>query len=616
MYRKESLPACYRYINTEKRNHILFTLVSMFSKEKGQDFSSKNFHSLLCASGLASTEDPLPNILENISCFTVVSDYKCGFICSFCPYCARYKNQFVSEEEMLISHCLKGFNHYKFLKNNGLSAHLFQSLFLINEFPYGKIVPTLPLLRLTYNYIEHTVKPDSDFNSLPTAIAESLDCNNPEKLLPQNIQTIREILIRLQKEYKDLKEKDIKELIEKCKNPSLVQLTLSVKTPEKQPSLTPTVSSECLNGLLPNTNHVKKSTANNITVEIDKEKSVLQTRTSGKTNFSKNKPVQMDTITESLFLPSSFSIEEAAQTAYSFHPLGTSDFELRDFEAFLLYNPIIGLEVVSEKETQETALLLFASNQFYFTYADEENVLSLLRTYFSKSRLRRQICLDPYRLYAFMGKNHLPYLNIYSLRTSYKVLKTAQQLPFLKTPSAMIKELSSRENQYKLPLYIFAMSYYVKMYEVLEANPILKQETQKKEFSLLSGIDALLGISYELKDIAETTDSLFSLNQNGEYCFSYKPNMKMRPGIFSITFYFSAPGQTKELIFRILFQFTKESFAEKFGYRLLQFTENSFSIATTEENYPQLQEIVANLSTYFAGQQGLLPLTVKEEKHI
>lgn len=616
MYRTESVPACYRYINAEKRNHILFTLISMSAKEKRQEFSAKSFHSLLCTSGLASTEDPLPNVLENISCFTVVSDYKCGFICSLCPYCTRYKNQFEYEEEILISYCLKDFNHYKFLKDNGLSAHFFQSLFLINEFPSGKIVPTLPLLRLTYNYIEHTTKADYDFNSLPATIAESLDYNNPGKLLPQNIQTIREILIRLQKEYKGLKEKDVNELIEKCKNPSLVKSALSIKMPEKQSNSTSIISSECLDGLLSHANHVKIPTANSMTAKIEEKKSFLQTQNPKKTNWSNNKPIQVDTITESLYLPFSFSIEEAEKTAYSFHILGTSDFELHGFEAFLLYNPIIGLEVVSEKQTQKTALLLFASNQFYFTYADEENILSLLRTYFSKSKLRRQICMDPYRLYTFMEKNHLPYLNVYSLRTAYKVLKTAQQLPFLKTPSAMIKELSSRENQYRLPPYIFAMSYYVKMYEILEANPILKQETQKKEFYLLSGIDALLGISYELKDTVETTDTLFSLSKNGEYCFSYKPNMRMRPGIFSITFYFSAPGQTKELILRILFQFTKEFFAEKFGYRLLQFTENSFSIATTEENYPQLQEIVANLSTYFAEQQGLLPLTVKEEKHI
>ena len=48
---------------------------------------------------------------------------------------------------------------------------------------------------------------------------------------------------------------------------------------------------------------------------------------------------------------------------------------------------------------------------------------------------------------------------------------------------------------------------------------------------------------------------------------------------------------------------------------MLRFTSDSFTIATTEDNYAQLCEIVANLSTYLAEKQGLLPLTIKEERH-
>ena len=157
--------------------------------------------------------------MEEVSCFTIVSNYKCGFICGLCPYSSRYKNRFASEEEILLAYSLKNYHSFQNLKKQGLNPNIFQSLFLLNEFPSGKIVATLPLLKLAYNYIEHTAKPNTDFGKYPTAIAEALDQNNHEKLLPQNIQAIREFLSRLQHEFKNTKENDIQRILDMCLNP-------------------------------------------------------------------------------------------------------------------------------------------------------------------------------------------------------------------------------------------------------------------------------------------------------------------------------------------------------------------------------------------------------------
>ncbi|MDE5824484.1 MAG: hypothetical protein K2H91_07370 [Lachnospiraceae bacterium] len=69
------------------------------------------------------------------------------------------------------------------------------------------------------------------------------------------------------------------------------------------------------------------------------------------------------------------------------------------------------------------------------------------------------------------------------------------------------------------------------------------------------------------------------------------------------------------LVPSLLYRFAKQHLPEKFGYRMLRFTSDSFTIAITEDNYVQLCEIVANLSTFLAEKQGLLSLTIKEERY-
>lgn len=623
MHKKEYLPACYRYIKEDNRSHILYTLAT--KNTKNNNVSAAEFHSLLCAAELSSIEEPLPKLMEEVSCFTIVSNYKCGFICGLCPYSSRYKNKFVSEEEILLAYSLKNYHSFQSLKKQGLHPNVFQSLFLLNEFPSGKIVATLPLLKLAYNYIEHTAKPNTDFGKYPTAIAEALDQNNHEKLLPQNIQAIREVLSRLQHEYRNTKENDIQRILDLCLNPSSAvkhsssppakkeDATLQESTvPDNKPS------AECLSGLLQSTEQKMNPGNTSSDKPVILETQILQLHTSIVAKPPKNdekSPSKEITEDSNLYLPLSFSVKDTENTGYPFSILDGCPGELHQFEAFLLYNPIVGVELVTDDETSEDMFLFCASNSFYYVPVGNPLILPLLRTYFSKSRVRRQVCLEPYRLYYCFRQQELPYENIYSLRTSYKVLAETQGKYGVKPLADMVKELASRENRYGLPPHIFSMLHYTKMYEVLENNPLMKDAKIRNEFEILSGIDTLMGIAYELKDIADSSAPLFTKNQKGETCFSYQPDMIMRSGICSVTFTLSAARPLNSLVSNLLYRFAKQHLTENFGYKMLRFTSDSFTIATTEDNYAQLCEIVANMSTFLAEKQGLLPLTIKEERH-
>lgn len=624
MHNREYLPACYRYIKEDNRRNILYTLVSKNSSNS--PISSAEFHALLCAADLSTVEEPLPELLEEISCFTIVSGYKCGFICSLCPYSARYKNRFAAEEEMLMAYSLKNYHSFQSLQKLGLNPNIFRSLFLLNEFPSGKIVATLPLLKLAYNYLEHTAKPNTDFEKYPTAIAEALDQNNHEKLLPQNIQTIREVLSRLQHEYRSTKEHDIQQVLEICLNPASAVKPSFSPTPAKKedsasrkPSMPDTAQSEeCLSGLLQDTHRNRPANRPQNDKLAISETNLLLLHTSKTAQSPKTvekKPDKEVTTDLNLYLPLSFSVKDMENTGYPFYILDEHPGELRQFEAFLLYNPIIGIELVTDDDTNEDMLLFCASNSFYYVPIGNSSVMTLLRTYFSKSSIRRQVCLEPYRLCYCFKQQDLPYENIYSLRTSYKVLAEAQGKNGMKPLSGMVKELASRENQYNLSPHIFAMLHYAKMYDVLENNPLMQDSKIRNEFEVLSGIDMLMGFAYELKDIADTSAPLFTRGQKGEICFSYQPDMKMKSGICAASFSLSASESLDNLVTNLLNRFSRQHLTEKLGFRMLSFSSDSFTIAVTEDNYAQICEIVANLSTFLAEKQGILPLTVKEVRH-
>ena len=65
----------------------------------------------------------------------------------------------------------------------------------------------------------------------------------------------------------------------------------------------------------------------------------------------------------------------------------------------------------------------------------------------------------------------------------------------MKTPSAMVKELTSKTNLYEYSPYIFTMLQYIKMYDVLSSQELLNQKEAQDKLRMLSHIDSLLGIS-------------------------------------------------------------------------------------------------------------------------
>ena len=615
------LPACYRYIKGDATADKLYTLAAKISPRHVEDIAEKDFHSLLIASHIITADHPLPQTVGNISCFAIISEYKCGYICHMCPYAARNKNEMETEESLLLSYAIRSYTNLQFLKNAGLDNQMFCSLFLLNDHPEGKTVSTLPLLKLSYHYMERAVNQKTDFSSLPSMIAGALDQNNKGRLLPQNIQTVREYLSKLQHNGKSISQDKITEVLNRILHPTQTLPLPPVKTDIADAKVISNTSENtekqtCITGLLEQTPNTEKTHVTLTASDTPRKSEFHTSQVISKAKPEDKKPISAPSpklAEESLYLPAAFSPSEAERTGFPFYCIEENSADLQQFEIFLQFNPLIGAEIVEDAVTKRQMLLLCASNQFYYIDPDHTQILSLLRLYFSKSSIRRQICMEPYKLYYFLQTNDIYDKNIYSLRTAYKLLTEIRNIQAVKTPSAMVKELTSKTNLYSYSPYIFTMLQYVKMYEVLSSQKLLQSNEAQNRLHVLSHIDSLMGISYELKDVAHTTDPLFLLDEKRDPQFLYCPETKMKEGIYSVTFSFSSENPCGSLVSDILCRIARKDLAKIQGYRLLQYRQDSFTIATTAQHYEQLCETVANLATYLAEKQNLIPLIIRED---
>ncbi len=490
---------------------------------------------------------------------------------------------------------------------------------MLNDAPSGKIVSTLPLFRLAYSYISHAGNKALIFKELPAMIANALDENNRGKLLPQNVQSIRTYLERLQTQYNSINNEKIEKPLSYVLHPETKTVDAATKAVVKSPAETDhseqAECGECIDGLLGSlaskpsgeTSHLQPKAPPPVK-QMEFHADIAVPRPAALSE----PPLESAAFPEeSLFYPATFSIHEADKTGYPFYAILENTADLRQLEVFLQFNPLVGMELVTDQETDRQMLLLCAANQFYYMPVDSEPILSLFHLYFSKSSIRRQICMEPYTLYYFLQHNGIYCQNVYSLRTAYRVLSEVKGKNGLKKPSEMIKELVSKENIYDYSSYIFSMLQYVRMYEVLSTHPILSQKDNAQRFYILSSIEMFLGISYELREVADTQKPLFDISEELECQFHYTNDLKLKKGIYSVTFTFSQEKPVQSLVTNILYRISRKNLAHIYGYRLLRFSKDSFTIATTADYYGQLCEIVANLSTYLAEKQGLVPLIVK-----
>lgn len=653
------IPACHSHLkNNPNRLKMMLSLAEQGCKERYPDItiSQEQLFTFFHGAGIISNNETLPEKSRESTtdCFSIVSEYKCSFICQICPLSPRYKNIKDTEESALLTYALSCPQNFNSLKSRGVESKMFQSLFLVNPTPSGPLAATLPLNRLVFFYLECTANTLTSFSSLPADITAAIKRDNQEKLTEDNIKSINVYLKQIQKSYSEQTEDIIETILkdsyglaskisttkEEVKNSPLPEKNIiqpSVTQKEELHTASKEISKDTETVVTKNKAYTTKDTVqpsdinclegflsqppNNNLTDI---KSPLMTKPA---LYMNKEPVKVNIVPENpeisvsdenntMFLPSCFSASDNG--GYPVIPLSmNSAIERQELLSFLLNHPKLALEVVTDSKTGRESLLIYGSGTFYLLDCADPVAASILNQFLSKSPVRNQICFDPYRLYNYYAKNNLPNHRIFSLRAAYTALAKFQKRCHLKTINGMILELTSRTNTYELPTYIFCMPYYLKMYEVITQNSDFQIKESQDLFMDISSINALLGISYDIQDYIATPSevTLFELGDNLEIDFHYdKESMSMKSGIYSVTYTFANAHPSNNIAMEILYQFARKELMMKFSYRLLAFHKNSFTIATKEKDYTHLCEIVANMATHIATCKGLLPIYVSEDR--
>lgn len=625
------VPACHDHLkNHPKRLQILMSLAEQGCKERYPDTAISRDQMLAVFQGAGIIKDRTALEAEetlSVDCYSIVSEYKCSYICPVCPLSGRYKNALESEEGILLSYALASPEHFFLLKESGVTSKLFQSLFLVNPVPTGTLVATLPLNRLAYFYLECTTDTLASFSSLPADITAAIERDNKKKLTRHNTSAIHIYLKQLQQSYHAGSEGAISRILKDNfgLTPALmlskegVQESHPPEAPARKPSadggLPPLPDSGCLEGLLiPSV----KTASSEVKPSALQEPALYMKKEPAGTEWVRQKPAAPISARKGpLFLPLSFSMEDNG--GYPVILLSMSSaMDRKLFQDFLLNHPKVALEVITESATGAECLLFFGSQTFYLIRCNDMGAPDVLRHFLGKSPVRNQLCLDPYRLYCYLAKHNLTCQNVFSLRAAYTALTRIQNRSHLKTLYEMIKELVSHTNVHALPTHIFCMPYYCKMQEVMAQNHVFQQEDARKLFTEISAINTLLGISYDLQEsVAAPPDStLFELDENLDYKFHYQnESMHMKPGLYSVTYTIAVSQPECNIAMDVLYQFAKKELLLKFSYRLLTFRHDSFTFSTTEEDYAHLCEIVANMATHIAACKGQLPVHITEEKN-
>lgn len=81
------LPACHRYVRGEDAADKLYTLAAKTAPCHMEGVTEKDFHALLLASSIISTDHPLPKIIGDVSCFSVISELQVRLYLPYVPLC-------------------------------------------------------------------------------------------------------------------------------------------------------------------------------------------------------------------------------------------------------------------------------------------------------------------------------------------------------------------------------------------------------------------------------------------------------------------------------------------------------------------------------------------------
>lgn len=626
----EMLPACHPYIQTPDGTPdyamILAATHSALCKNPSLKHTWSEITERLLSAAIIPTGFPLDETsVANYTCYDIAQKYKCTFICHLCPLSSLFKNGHIEEETTILSLSLKSWEDLCFIKPY-LNRGLFQGQLLINARPVN-CVPTLPLHRLTYEYLTEAVNKGTSFKKIPALVAEILLEKNRDKLRPENSNTIKQYLTKLQERSVNITRNQAIRALQ-ILDPDTTTLP-EPQTAKPAPAAKFQGTEEpCLEGLLKSapTSHLAKDRPKPplppnqsplpevSSSKLSPAKATIPPRKSADKKDCEKTPKSNKDTAEPAKSPKSKFVPDVCDSHLFKNISDMDNASLKmEFEEFLLLNPELAIEVVKNENTKAESFLLYGSGVFYSFDLAEEEIKDILSMYVAKSKRRLLICYEPYSLIRCLYKNRIALHNLVSLRTVAAVMnrisnsniKPSSPLDIVCSSFAKSPEPNSNPYLITMPLYTKAWKYVLGQKDYTEYLQL---------FVNAAKLDTLLGISYDLSETTHTQSVLFTFDTKSRYLFSYKKHInKMREGFLALEYQFALPNGTEDSFMTdMLLSIASQNLFLNYCCRLLSYSRKSLILAVQKQDAQYLCEYIFSLATKIGDNLQLSPVSVTE----
>ena len=654
------IPACYKYIlkkdGTPDTQRIFSLAKSAYiTKYADQKPDDKELFLFLKANNIlphSAEEDSLDKERPEL-CFTIISQYKCNSICQLCGYSPLYKNQYETEESILIGYAISNWNNLQYLIQSGISCRHFRAMIPVSE---KSSICVVPVNRLAFEYMEKIPKCQNDMLHITDRILDTLHQNNKNKLSSGDFKIIKKYLDNLfNSGYQNLNPVKIHNILKRCYNLCYMkEMTTDIPAAVQQEAQ-PAEKLLCVEGFLSGKNTIPagnrtipKGTTGKKETTPKTQETKMSTLTANKETSLSSKPVDVNTETPTqIDVPAEHITQKTNSLKTEIHSsytciskvnnkqdsvlerniqkwdlekdalhflralnMDTADkFSYDQFLYDLLLTPLLPMEIVV-MDHQEF-IFVYANNRIYYCEKTNPTILDSILPYIVKSKFRKILCYEPYTLYSFFHCHDIHNVSIFSIRTALDF--TNLEAAWKYSSVEIMQKIFHIKNPDQADDLTYCLRNYNYVYRQLIAEMNKMNEAWQKEYSERLFLQQILGYSYDKSRYCLSSEKLLLRETFDSYIFSYNPEEALRDPYVSIRFHISWNSKGPFPYETLLACLGKYEILQIHEIALLMYEDADIIYVLHPKEYQYLCELMNTLVCWISGERKNLPVTVDEK---
>lgn len=245
-------------------------------------------------------------------------------------------------------------------------------------------------------------------------------------------------------------------------------------------------------------------------------------------------------------------------------------------------------------------IYLNSINRFIAFKKSDKQCINILGPYINRKRFK-VICFSVFPILAECSKIGLKPRNVYSIMTMYGIIKGNSGI---KKVDDIISNIVQVENIYHKPFILYAMPYYLQMYNILQ-NEI--DSFTEARMNIYMEAELAIGASYYLRNIVNTEKPLLCINNCNDYQYYYNETIfsgKAKGYYVTILFHLDNNKTVNglELMYTLIGYYSERGYFRKCPIHILGVFKNKLIYhVDTKTDYDYTFDMFCYLSELIAG---------------